>query len=58
MGSAIYARMLDTGSSKGPSTNVGFSFPSYSNLLNISCVRENVLIYGGLKPKSKNTQEQ
>lgn len=36
IGSFMYALMLDTGSSKGPSTKVGFSFPSYSNLLNMS----------------------
>lgn len=30
--------MLDTGSSNGPSTKVGFNLPSYSNLLNMSCM--------------------
>ena len=36
MGSFIYALMLDTGSWNAPSAKVGFSFPSYSNLLNMS----------------------
>lgn len=34
----MYAFMLDTGSWKEPSLNVGLSLPSYSNLLNISCI--------------------
>jgi hypothetical protein len=32
----MYALILEKGSSNGPSANVGLSFPSYSNLLNIS----------------------
>jgi hypothetical protein len=36
IGSFIYALIVEKGSSNGPSTKVGFSFPSYSNLLNIS----------------------
>lgn len=37
IGSFMYARMLETGSSNGPSTKVPFNLPSYSNLLNMSC---------------------
>jgi hypothetical protein len=32
----MYALILEKGSSNGPSVKVGLSFPSYSNLLNIS----------------------
>jgi len=54
IGSFIYAFMLDTGSSNGPSTKVSFNLPSYSNLLNMSC-RKFCLI---IKTKRERLQGQ
>lgn len=39
IGSLMYARMLENGSWNDPSSKVGLSFPSYSNLLYMSCIR-------------------
>lgn len=50
IGSFMYALILEKGSSNGPSVNVGFSFPSYSNLLNMS-YRIITAISGSVIPK-------